>query len=99
YNQEYDGASTPVTETWTYNTTDHNGLGTVTAPDGGVTKTYAVPNNYSVWNAGLVNEIENPDGSKIEKIWVPNNLGTYNISSSRGDNPYVKTEFTSIKNA
>jgi len=101
YNREYDGAATPVTETWTYATLDNGGStgptsGTVTAPDGGVNTDSFVGTNSQTWDAGLVYSTVHPDGSKTERIWAPNNPGS---SMPVGANPYVKTEFTSIKNA
>jgi RHS repeat-associated protein len=92
---------TCITENWTYDTADNNGVGSVTGPDGGVSTDYAVPTNYSVswqyWNVGLVYKSVRPDGTMVERIWATNNLANYNGSWSRADNTYVKTEFTSIK--
>ncbi|HEU4768897.1 MAG TPA: hypothetical protein VFS77_16045 [Pyrinomonadaceae bacterium] len=48
YNQEYDGVSTPVTETWTY---QFEGGSTITAPDGGVTQTICLDNSGGFWNS------------------------------------------------
>jgi RHS repeat-associated protein len=115
YRPEYDGATvsntpcnpqteTCITENWSYSTADNGGGGTVTSPDGGVSTDYAIATNYSVswqyWNVGLVYASVHPDGSKTERIWAKNKLGDYGTYEwMRGDNPYVKTEFTSIKNA
>jgi RHS repeat-associated protein len=92
YAQEYDGASNNVTETWTYSTSDPNGMGTITSPDGGVTTEYSFSTNNQPWNAGLVYKSVHPDGSKTERLWAQNHIAGYGP-----DNPYVKTEFTSIK--
>src|SRR5216684_1368683 len=101
YNREYDGAATPVTETWTYATLGNGGStgptsGTVTAPDGGVNTDIFAGTDSQTWDAGLVYSTVHPDGSKTERIWAPNNPGS---SMPVSANPYVKTEFTSIKNA
>jgi RHS repeat-associated protein len=95
YDQEYDGASNHVTETWTYSTSDPTGMGVITSPDGGVTTEYSIStnmNNNQPWNAGLVYKSVHPDGSKTERLWAQNHIAGYGP-----DNPYVKTEFTSIK--
>jgi hypothetical protein len=94
YNQEYDGGSTPVTETWTYAFDPSTSI--ITAPDGGVTTTFFIDPATPFWNAGLTMFSTAPDGTKTEMIWDRNNLAA--PLSSNG-NQYAKTVFTSIKNA
>ena len=99
YMREYDGSSTQVTDTWQYGFA--MGFGSVIAPDGGTTSHFSV---YAMscwwWNCGLTYAIVQPDGTKIERIWAKNNLVSYGTpTASRGDNAYIKTEFTSITNA
>src|SRR6202007_3068302 len=63
YNQEYDGSSTPITETTSYsiNDTDGTGTATITNPDGGV-----VAETHSISRTTSVHQ---PDGSLVERIW------------------------------
>jgi RHS repeat-associated protein len=100
YVEEYDCTSCPTTyETWTYTKT--SAYTETKAPDEGRTKEYAFCNetpcpidNYG-WSGGLVYKIERPDGSVIERLWQANSpQNSYEVSYA---NPYVKTEFTSIK--
>src|SRR5207253_7313332 len=50
---------------------------------------------------GLVSKVERSDGSKTERIYQKNLIQTFiHESNPKSDaNPYLKTEFTSIKNA
>ena len=97
YQQQYDGNSTPVSETWTY------GLGQIINPDGGI---------VTQWNDAQRNyRTEYPDGTVIEKLWAANRTQNFSSTSAYDEytgidaydpqrvNGYVKTEFTSIKNA
>jgi RHS repeat-associated protein len=94
YDQEYDGAVTPVPdENWTFDISA-SGTSIVTAPDGGVTMTGFTDPSAPFWNAGLTFSTTGPDGTKTETIWERNNLANSSIT-----NPYPKTVFTSIKNA
>ena len=96
YNQEYDGSSTPVTETWTYGVTPTTG--SVTAPDGGVTFETHGFTTSSVPESGLTYSTQYPDGTLVEQLWLQNK--TYGFTSTQmGINPVVKTQFTSIKDA
>ncbi|MGE0102696.1 MAG: RHS repeat-associated core domain-containing protein [Blastocatellales bacterium] len=95
YELEYDCGQScspnPVTETWLYSMVP-NQSGQITSPDGGVSRDYfdgtAPPN----WSSGLAVKSERPDGSIVERIWQQNRP-----FSSQAPNPYVKTEFTSIR--
>lgn len=97
YQLEYDGSSTPVTETWNYFGTDY----TTKRPDGGK---YAEgfsgpalgwpPPNPDRWDHNLSLRTVFPD-KMIERLWQPNTP----FGSSIPINPYIKTEFTSIKDA
>ena len=97
YQQQYDGSSTPVTETWQY------GLGQIINPDGGiVSQANDAQRNYST---------QYPNGTVVEKLWAANLTQNFHSTSSYDEytgidaydpqrvNSYVKTEFTSIKNA
>jgi hypothetical protein len=103
YQQEYDGTSTPVTDTWQYAINDLDCQ--ITAPDGGVTREYWYGGSSGVsadsWREKLVYKTENPDGSVTEQLWKTNTPYIF-YSGSYGPkyfNPFVKTEFTSIRNA
>ena len=96
YQQQYDGNSTPVTETWNYNGTS------IVNPDGGtVTQFSDSQRNYRTVQ---------PDGTVIEKLWqanTPQGFPVINVYDEWGINFYdpqrvnsfVKTEFTSIRDA
>jgi RHS repeat-associated protein len=105
YAEEYDGSTGPtVNEIWDYTKTS-SGLQTQTdvqSPDGGVTKEYSFCSNGSPcgpanlqWRAGLVYKVENPDGSLTERLWQINS--PRNPYEACYVNPYIKREFTSIK--
>ncbi len=71
------------------------------SPDNGLTKEYSYctvgpcgPTSLW-WRAGIVYKIENPDGSIIERLWQTNS--PQNPHEAVYINPFVKTEFTSIK--
>src|SRR5215213_5444430 len=97
YQQQYDGNSTPVSETWTYNAA----TSTITNPDGGVI-TQQTDGQRPL-------RIQQPDGTVIEKLWQANRPQgfpvTFAVDPATGIdaydpqrvNGYVKTEFTSIK--
>ena len=99
YQQQYDGSSTPVTETWNYDIS--TGMATIVMPDGGVMTQLGQPTNHT----------ENADGSISEKIWQANRPqgfpSSYAPDPATGIdaydpqrvNQYVKTEFTSIRDA
>lgn len=96
YNQEYDGSSMPVTESWTYGVTLTTG--SVTAPDGGVTSEIHGSTASSIPESGLTYSTQYPDGTLVEQLWLQNK--TYGFTSTQmGINPVVKTQFTSIKDA
>lgn len=96
YLAEYDGSSTPVTDTWTYSAPMNYGSSmTITAPDGGITRNYS--SNTGPF-ARQAYKTENPDGSMIERVWQQN-IPYQNPAMNSGVNPYIKTEFTSIKDA
>lgn len=99
YQQQYDGASTPVTETWNYSLTP--GLAKITSPDGGVVTQLGQPTHTT----------QSADGTVSEKIWQANRPQNF-FSTSAYDpdtgfdpydpgriNMYVKTEFTTIRDA
>ncbi|HEY9284576.1 MAG TPA: hypothetical protein VIP46_14060, partial [Pyrinomonadaceae bacterium] len=97
YLAEYDGGSSPVTERWAYSyqIMDHRiGGGHVTGPDGGVSKE-ALDSRHNLTYS------EGPDGTAVERVWADN---AANVCHNGGDpsrtcNPYVKTEFRSVRGA
>jgi RHS repeat-associated protein len=99
YRQEYDGvapsnqpcAANCTTETWTYGFSSISG--TVSAPDGGGTvESFYDTQNDVPWRRGLVFKSVRADGTMVERIWRTSPANT-------DSNPYVKTEFTSVKDA
>ncbi|HEV2864838.1 MAG TPA: RHS repeat-associated core domain-containing protein [Pyrinomonadaceae bacterium] len=104
YRLEYDGLSAVsnqpcapaeagcVTETWRYDVPDT----TVVGPDGGVTREW-------VNDKRQIYKVENPDGTVVERLWrdnVPqNHPQVWFQPRPVAINAYVKTEFTSIRNA
>jgi hypothetical protein len=96
YTADYDGSSTPITDTWTYSAPMNYGtVMTITGPDGGITR------NYSANTGPFARQsykTENPDGSMVERIWQQN-IPYQNPAMNSGVNSFVKTEFTSIKNS
>jgi RHS repeat-associated protein len=89
YQREYDGSSTPVTETWLY--TLHPFF-TIIGPDGGFLRETHDLKGKSI-------RTEKPDGSVIERIWQENIPAGEDIPEFTDVNPFVKTEFTSIRNS
>jgi RHS repeat-associated protein len=99
YQQQYDGNSTPVTETWNYDISI--GMATIVMPDGGAMTQLGQPTNHT----------DNADGSISEKIWQANRPqgfpSSYAPDPATGIdaydpqrvNQFVKTEFTSIRDA
>lgn len=96
YDLEYDGASSETTETWLYSLSET--VSQVTAPDGGVATQYFGDawQNSTVFKGKVYLQVE-PDGTKIERIYQSNK--PENASYTGEVNAYVKTEFTSIKDA
>ncbi len=93
YQQQYDGNSTLVTETWNYNEDN----GSIVNPDGGiVTQLSDSQRNYRT---------QQPDGTVSEKVWEANLPQGFPFTSAIGEydpdrvNGFVKTEFTSIRDA
>jgi len=91
YQREYDGSSTPVTETWLYSITSSIHC-TITEPDGGVLQEVYDNKGHSL-------RTEKPDGSVIERIWRENIPVGNAIPDFTDVNPFIKTEFTSIRNS
>jgi RHS repeat-associated protein len=106
YGLEYDGSDPNLpenrrTETWTFSLAQpilgvgpgYSDTSTITAPDGGVTTEKL--DNFNRFSRSTAQ----PDGTVIERIWRENKpYGTINYPSILS-NPYVATEFRSIKNA
>lgn len=99
YRAEYDGltgTSAPlVSEQWSYNPGHDDFIATVTNPDGGVSTEY--------FSTGLPYtkpyKTVSPDGAVVERIWQENLPSGDSGSGIYGSNPYVKTEYRSIKDA
>ncbi|MEJ7655099.1 MAG: hypothetical protein WKH64_18070, partial [Chloroflexia bacterium] len=101
YALEYDGTSTPTTETWLYSPsggaagTFGSVITAISGPDGGVLQESFYTNTNSPYRGHSFKTVQ-PDGSMIERDWRQNRTsGMTGVSV----NPYVKTEFISIKNA
>jgi len=97
--QEYDGASTSVTDSWSYVFDPDSGFTQMNAPDGGVTKIFHYAGTgLGPWFQNLTYKTERPDGSVTESLWNRNTPYGH-PTTFYADNPYVKTEFVSIPNA
>jgi hypothetical protein len=99
--QEYDDSSTRVDEEWTYglgqpgSSMPGHGPGSVKNPDGGVlSEGYDRTANSPFQGKPL--STSRPDGTLVERHWRENKSPWMWADSV---NPYVKTEFTSIKDA
>lgn len=96
YRAEYDGVSSPVTERWVYDyqiTAEYKIEGChVTAPDGGVSKEASD-------GRGNISYSEGPDGTVVERLWADNAANVCHDGGhpDRACNPYVKTEFRSVR--
>jgi hypothetical protein len=99
YDQQYDGSSTSVTDTWSYVFDRESGTTTMTGPDGGVTHIFYNGGEgiLPAWFSDLTYRTEAPDGSVSEQLWDRNTPAGHPVSFY-ADNPYVKTEFRSIPN-
>jgi len=91
YQREYDGSSTPVTETWLYSIQPLLGF-SIIQPDGGVLREGHDNKGHSLTT-------EKPDGTVIERIWRKNIPVGNAIPDDTDVNPFAKTEFTSIRNS
>jgi len=103
YQLEYDGSSTSTTETWLYSFKPNGQYySQITGPDGGIQRDYWYSSTPR-WRKNLVYKTEHPDGSVTERLWLDNTpagTGSYNSSGVlQNMNPFVKTEFMSIKDA
>jgi RHS repeat-associated protein len=101
YQLEYDGLSTPTTETWLYNFS--NPTSTITSPDGSVlseTYNYVYSTGGATWDQNLNLKTEQPDGTIVERLWQPNTPSGIQVPFHfRHVNACLKTEFTSIRDA
>ena len=103
YQQQYDGSSTPVTETWNYPDSGNNdNISSIVNPDGGIVS-LSTDQQRNV-------RTQQSDGAVIEKLWqanVPQGFPVHYVPDEWGVNTYdpqrvnshVKTEFTSIRDA
>lgn len=97
FQEEYDGSTTPVTQTWLY-----PGWGVVNPDGGAVVQVTDTQRTYSV---------DQPDGKRIENVWAsnkPQGFATINEwNQVDGFNPYdpsrangfIKWQLTSIRDA
>ena len=90
-----------LTESWSYAIDETNDTSTVTAPDGGATKSYFFeaknPTTANAWKAGLTWKVEQPNGDTVERYWAKNQA--YNspaIHSTDAGNPYVAAEYRTL---
>lgn len=99
YFRQYDGSSTPVTETWTYagGFLLSGGLA-VRSPDGRVTSSSSFAASSNSPFANRTYKTTYADGSMTENVWAENRpQGVPQLA--RAVNPYIQTELTSIKNS
>jgi RHS repeat-associated protein len=97
---------TCTAETWhySYEVTCCSGPVTIAhnvGPDGGETKNYFFGQPPGMQGNPVFNPVwksERPDGTMVESLWRTNYPYGCNLNRP-GVNPYLKTEFTSIKNA
>lgn len=97
YSTEYDGMTTPISEVWNYEIADTSV--TSANPDGSSLGQVHGDTSYDNKFNGLVLSMSSSNGSLVEKLWnfnIPANCGN---CSTRQINPFVKAEFTSIKDA
>jgi hypothetical protein len=95
YQQENDGVVTPVTEEWGYSIGNTGSV--IISPDGGTTSQIHGDTSFANATNGLALRTVQPDGTTIERIWQQNlPIG---LNPQVQNNPYVKTEFTSITDA
>jgi RHS repeat-associated protein len=104
YSAENDGASAQVSETWDYlfNFNYHTSTSTrtsVTAPDGGVTTDEVKYVSGYAFDNGTSFRTTQPDGTVVERYWQPNVPSGQAGVSCASCNAYVKTEYTSIRDA
>lgn len=92
YQLEYDGSSTSTTQTWHYY--NHSTSSQVTGPDGGTVSELFYHLETPGQFAGLAYWTELSDGTVIERNWQHNTP-----YGAPGANPYVKTEYVSIRDA
>lgn len=83
-----------VTDSWTYSTGTSGGSST--GPNGFGTTDYFTNKTENSWRAGLSYLTEYTNGTKIERTWAQNKPNG-NCGYHKACNPYVKTEYTSIK--
>ena len=92
----YDGQTQTVVDTWSFTPTSPINTYPITgttAPDGGMTG-----ENFTFFDYNP-SSIQRPDGTVIERVWKQNiPKGATNYTGQR-TNPYVATEFISIRNA
>ena len=72
YNLEYDGTSTPTTETWLYDISAGWG-GTVTAPDG----SYVIEQS----SGGFAYRTRQSNGNVVERLWANNGYGNQYVKT------------------
>jgi len=111
---DYDGTSSPTTETWTYNAIRDSTFGSdssfktfeTTSPDGGINRSQFsevqwLPTQFTAQPY----RVENPDGSVVERSYRSQVLPGTPVrmapppSVPGSGNSYLKTEFRSIRDA
>ena len=96
YLREYDGVSAPTTETWLYSGDSGDEEFTISTPDGGVLRDH-ISRSGTYWSRGMVYKTEHPDGRLVERLW--NRNPPPGVGPNLPANPYVKTEFTSVRDS
>lgn len=102
YQAEYDGTSTPVTDSWSYAVTGLHTSSSLTGPDSGVTQFFFKDTTSGMPSAGQVYKEIYPNGDVLERNWQANQPPTSITPSGAGTafmNFYIKTEFRSITDA
>ena len=98
YSSEYDGVKEPRTEIWKYDSSLESGhSNSVIMPDGGQIIENVISRDDNPPLAGLVKSTQQPDGSIVERIWK--DFDPTGLTRQYYINPYVKTEYFSIKDA
>jgi hypothetical protein len=101
YHETYDGSTSDWKhQIWTYSTAAASG--SIVNPDGSSVTNYTGSSAYGS-DTGLIYKTVSSDSAMVEKIWGRNYpeicAGTSPCYTNAQANPYVKTEFTSIKDS
>ncbi len=100
YDARFDNSTTETTDSWTYSkvtVTAGEWYHEITGPDGGKVRDWYCVDLINPGLDYLNRRTEKPDGSVVERLWADN--APYGVSIPRKSpvNPFVKTEFFSVK--